>query len=135
MKITNKIKMLAASAAVAMAAMSGSNAMAANFYCPDGTTGTGTDYATACTGHGVTSASKVTDLMGILNTIISVALGLIGFLAVVMIIYGGFQYVMSAGDSGKVKSAKNTILYGIVGLVVALLAYAIINFVINNITK
>ena len=48
-----------------------------------------------------------------------------------MIIYGGIQYTTSAGDSGKVTNAKNTILYAIVGLIVSILAYAIVNFVTN----
>lgn len=73
------------------------------------------------------------DLWGTLNSVINVALAVIGFIAVVMIILGGFQYTTSAGDASKVTKAKNTILYGIIGLVVALLAYAIVNFVLDNI--
>ena len=57
---------------------------------------------------------------------------IIGVLSVIMIIYGGIIYVISAGDSGRVSKAKNTIMYAIVGLVVALLAYAIVNFVITR---
>ena len=49
-----------------------------------------------------------------------------------MIIYGGIQYVISAGDSGKVGKAKNTILYAVIGLVVAVMSYAIVNFVVSN---
>lgn len=72
-------------------------------------------------------------LMDILNLIINVALGVIGFVAVVMIIMGGIQYTTSSGDAAKVTKAKNTILYGIVGLVIALLAFAIVNFILNNV--
>ena len=50
-----------------------------------------------------------------------------------MVIIGGIQYTTSGGDSAAVTKAKNTILYGIVGLVIALLAYAIVNFVITRI--
>ena len=49
-----------------------------------------------------------------------------------MLIYGGMRYVMSQGDAGAVNNAKNTILYAIVGLVVAILAYAIVNFVLSS---
>jgi hypothetical protein len=49
-----------------------------------------------------------------------------------MIIYGGIQYVISVGDSGKVAKAKNTIIYAVVGLIVAILSYAIVNFVISQ---
>ena len=66
----------------------------------------------------------VTDLIGLL-------LFAIGIIAVIMIIIGGIRYVTSNGDSSQVTSAKNTILYAVVGLVVALLAYAIVNFVIG----
>ena len=72
------------------------------------------------------------DLMGTINTIINVIIGVIGFVAVVVIILGGVQYTTSAGDPGKVKKAKDTILYGIIGLVVAILAYAIVNFVLSR---
>lgn len=73
------------------------------------------------------------DLWNVLNTIINVALYIIGFVAVVMLILGGFQYTTSSGDASKVTKAKNTILYGIIGLVVAILAYAIVNFVLASV--
>ncbi|MBR5408525.1 hypothetical protein IK112_01080 [Candidatus Saccharibacteria bacterium] len=73
------------------------------------------------------------DLMSILNLIINVALGVIGFVAVVMIIMGGVQYTTSSGDTAKVTKAKNTIMYGVIGLVIALLAFAIVNFVLQNV--
>lgn len=55
----------------------------------------------------------------------------IGIICVVMIIWGGLRYVVSGGDSKKVTDAKNTILYAIIGLVISLLSYAIVNFVIT----
>lgn len=76
------------------------------------------------------SATAVTDKI---NNGINVALGLIGVIAVVMIIIGGIQYTTSAGDAGKAQKARNTILFSIVGLVVALLAFAIVNFVLKNV--
>ena len=54
-------------------------------------------------------------------------------MSVIMLIYGGIQYVLSTGDSGKVTNAKNTILYAVVGLIVAILSYAIVNFVLTSI--
>lgn len=85
--------------------------------------------------QGAKATGSTTDLMRTLNIVINVALGIIGFVAVVMIIFGGIQYTTSAGDATKVTKAKNTILYGIVGLVIALLAFAIVNFVLVNIFK
>ena len=75
------------------------------------------------------------NLMDTMNLIINVAIGVIGFVAVVVIILGGVQYTTSAGDAGKVKKAKDTIMYGIIGLVIALLAYSIVNFVLANVFK
>lgn len=57
---------------------------------------------------------------------------IIGVVAVIMLIIGGFRYVFSQGDEKAVKGAKDTILYAIIGIVVALLSYAIINFVIGR---
>lgn len=71
---------------------------------------------------------------GIMTTVINFLLFFIGVISVIMIIYGGIQYSTSAGDSGKVTNAKNTILYAVVGLIVAILAYAIVNFVIESFT-
>ena len=80
-----------------------------------------------------TDAYDNANLMGTVNTIISVILGVVGFIAVVMIIIGGISYTTSAGDASKVKKAKDTILYGVVGLVIALLAFAIVNFVLTSV--
>lgn len=66
------------------------------------------------------------------TTILSWIVGLLGIVAVVVIIMGGVSYMTSAGDAGKVKKAKDTILYGIIGLIVAALAFAIVNWVIGG---
>lgn len=72
-------------------------------------------------------------LTDIIQSILNWIFGIIGIIAVVMVIYGGFNLMTSAGDPGKVKKGKNTILYGIIGLVISLLAFAIVNFVLNGI--
>jgi len=66
---------------------------------------------------------------------VNIMLFAVGILAVIMLIWGGIRYVLSGGDSGAVSSAKKTILYAVVGLIVAILAYAIVNFVITTIAK
>ncbi len=70
-----------------------------------------------------------TTIINIINAII----GVLGLVAVIVIIIGGVQYMTSSGDAGKVKKAKDTILYGVLGLVIVVLAFAIVNFVISNI--
>lgn len=62
---------------------------------------------------------------------INLMLFIVGVLAIFMMIYGGIRYVLSGGDGNKVKDAKNTILYAIVGLVVAILGYAVVNWVVS----
>lgn len=69
---------------------------------------------------------------GIFTKITNVLLFIIGAISVIMLIIGGIRYVVSGGDSGAVTAAKNTILYAVIGIVVALLAYALVNFVIGS---
>lgn len=66
-----------------------------------------------------------------IQTIVNIMLFILGAIAVIMIVIGGIKYTTSNGDSSAITSAKNTILYSVVGLVVAILAYAIVNFVLN----
>jgi hypothetical protein len=69
---------------------------------------------------------------GVFQIITNTALFLIGAISVLMLIYGGIRYTLSAGDAKAVESAKNTIMYAIIGIIVALLAYAIVHFVLNT---
>lgn len=66
---------------------------------------------------------------GVFTTISNTAMFIVGALSVIMLIFGGLKYVVSAGDATKVTGAKNTILYAIIGVIVATLAYAAISFV------
>jgi len=82
-------------------------------------------------------ADQTTELFGqtgIFRTITNVLLFILGAISVIMIIIGGLRYVVSGGNATAVTAAKNTILYAIVGVIVALLAYAIINFVLSSFT-
>ena len=77
------------------------------------------------------SNAEAGDAALIIKDIINGVMSVVGVVAVIMIILGGISYTTSQGDPGKVKKGKDTILYGIIGLVVALLAYAIVNFVLG----
>lgn len=66
------------------------------------------------------------------RNILSVVFTLVGVIAVVMIVVGGIFYIISQGNADKIQKAKSTILYGIVGLIVTLLAFAIVNFVLEG---
>jgi hypothetical protein len=76
--------------------------------------------------------SNTTDIQQIVRNVVNVLLWVVGIASVIMLIVGGIRYVVSAGDQNAVQGAKNTILYAIVGLVVAFLAFALINFVIEG---
>jgi len=59
-------------------------------------------------------------------------LAVIGIIAVVMLILGGIRYTTSQGDAEAIKSAKNTILYAIIGIVVAFAAFALVNYIVTQ---
>lgn len=71
----------------------------------------------------------------IITDIINIFSIIVGIVSVIMIIYGGFSYVTSGGDSGKVGNAKNTIIYAIIGLVIVALAQFIVQFVLDKVTQ
>ena len=69
---------------------------------------------------------------GKIKTIINIISVIIGIVAVIMIIFGGFRYITSGGAADKVTGAKNTILYAIIGLIIVALAQVIVKFVLNK---
>ncbi len=68
-------------------------------------------------------------LTGLLKQLIDTALGVISTIAVLFLIIGGYQYMTSAGNPDQIQKAKNTILYSVIGLAVAILSFAIVRFV------
>lgn len=89
---------------------------------------TGGSASVGCSSTGVDNSSvghiarEVVDLFSII----------VGAVSIVMIIYGGFRYITSGGDSGRVGNAKNTLIYAIVGLVIVALAQLIVHFVLTQ---
>jgi hypothetical protein len=80
------------------------------------------------------SATTTKGVRDTLTSVINILSILVGVVAVIMVIYGGFKYITSGGDSGKVTSAKNTIVYALIGLVIAALAQVIVRFVLAKAT-
>lgn len=70
----------------------------------------------------------------LVTQIINIFSVLVGIVAVIMIIYGGFRYITSGGESGNVTTAKNTILYAIIGLVIVALAQFVVKFILSKAT-
>lgn len=71
----------------------------------------------------------------VISTVIGTMLFIVGLLAVVMLIYGGIRYVTSHGDKAQVTAAKETIMYAVVGLVVAIAAFAVVQWITNDVFK
>lgn len=67
-----------------------------------------------------------------IQSVIGLLLFAIGTISIVMIIVGGIRYVISNGEAARIKTAKDTILYAVIGLIVSMLAYVIVNFVVNQ---
>jgi lysylphosphatidylglycerol synthetase-like protein (DUF2156 family) len=91
----------------------------------------------ALDGAGLTGADcngASTKINGVLKTLINLLSAIVGVVAVIMIVVGGFKYITSGGDSNKTASAKNTIVYAIIGLVIVALAQILVHFVINSST-
>lgn len=68
----------------------------------------------------------------VIKGVLNVVIGLVGLIAVVVIVYGGILITMSGGDEEKSKDGKNYLLYGIIGLVVVILSYSIIGFITSS---
>jgi cytochrome bd-type quinol oxidase subunit 2 len=83
--------------------------------------------ATTTAGSGDKVNSLISDVINLFSLVV-------GVVSVIMIIIGGFQYITSSGDSNKVGTAKNTILYAIIGLVIVALAQFIVRFVLSRVT-
>ena len=91
------------------------------------------DVLTKCTNESkVCAGTDKNSLYGLINSVINLLLIASGIIAVIMIVIGGIRYTTSAGDAGQTKSARDTVIYAVVGLVIAIMAYAIVNFVLSR---
>ena len=79
-------------------------------------------------------ATATCDFNCTLRKTINIISVIVGVIAVIMIIFGGFRYITSGGQPEKVTGAKNTILYGIVGLIIVAVAQIIVRFVLREVT-
>ena len=90
----------------------------------------------ACTGSSantaICKASTTDSATKLVGTLVNVLLYVLGAVSIIVIVISGFFYVTANGDSTAITKAKNTLMYAVIGLVVALLAYALVNFVITK---
>lgn len=97
--------------------------------CPPGSKNPGATNIAACN---IDPSHKDDNLISDVNKIINVVTGVLGVVAVAVVIYGGFLFLTAQGDPGKIKKGKDSITWGIIGLVIALLSWSIINFVLTT---
>jgi|APCry1669189034_1035192.scaffolds.fasta_scaffold130043_1 hypothetical protein len=86
-----------------------------------------------CGNQGTSGKDPVTGKGGAIDVAANIISWAAGAIAVIVIIFAGFRFTTSGGDSGKVSSARNTIIYAAIGLLVIVLARVIVSFVIGNI--
>lgn len=76
--------------------------------------------------------STNTDLPGIVIDIINIVLGLLALVAIIIVLIGGFEWMTAGGNEDKVATARKRLIYGLIGLVIIFLAYAIVTFVLDK---
>lgn len=135
------LKKILASLTLAMVALLPVATMSAPAYAaPDGITqnlcaGANLDLSSDCNSGGITNEQAQQRINDILHTIINLFSMVVGVISVIMIIYGGFKYITSGGDSGNVGNARNTIVYALVGLVIVALAQFMVRFVLTKVIQ
>lgn len=84
---------------------------------------------------GSCTSDAVQRVNNIIRHIVNILSAIVGVVAVIMIIIGGFRYITSGGNDTSITSAKNTILYAIIGLIIVALAQVLVHFVLRNIAN
>ena len=102
--------------------------------CPNGTIREGETVKSYSECNIGASESKE-DIWSTVKVAINVVLGIVAVIAVIMIIIAGIEFTTSRGDATKTKKARDTIIYSVIGLVIALLSFAIVNFVLQDVFK
>ena len=101
------------------------------FTCPEKTVRVG-ESVSALSECNVEKTDGDRSLMSNVAMLINVFASVMGFLAVGMIVYGGFMLLTAQGDPARIKRGKDVVLYSVIGVILVMLAYAIVNFVMNS---
>lgn len=78
---------------------------------------------------------SVSTVDNVIVNVVKAIIGVLGVVALIFVLIGGINYMTAAGDSGKLKTAKSTILYALIGLAICALSFAIVNFATNIINN
>ncbi len=82
--------------------------------------------------YGTYTGLTQTDIRITIANIIRTAMGLLGIVAVLIVLYGGFKWMTAAGNEDAVGEAKKILIAGVIGLIIIVSAYAVATFVINS---
>jgi len=96
--------------------------------------GVNLDVQSSCD-NGITDQEAADTLNDLIGDIINIFSLIVGVVSVLMIIFGGFKYITSGGDSTNVSAAKNTILYALIGLVIVALSQTIVRFILGRVIE
>ncbi len=99
----------------------------------NGATTAGNNTASSGCNFGTTANNSTISSIG--RNIVDIFSLIVGIVSIIMLIYGGFRYITSGGESGRVGNAKNTIIYAIIGLVIVAVAQVIVTFVLTQATN
>lgn len=129
-----KVKALLLSAVLAVCASFGvANNAFAEVTCPSGSVHAGESKASYAECNLPEDLDQEDNLMTTVTNIINIVVGVVGIICVAVIVIGAIYFVVSLGDAAKINRAKNAVLYGIVGLILASLAFVIVNFVLTTV--
>lgn len=78
------------------------------------------------------SIQKVAVTNDLIANVFNVVMGLAGAVAVAFVVFGGIKYILSQGEPAEIKKARDTILYAVIGIVVVVSAFVVVNFVIGR---
>ena len=104
----------------------------ADVTCPAGSQRATAPKYTQCNVPNDSTSANLMGANGAVSQVINILIGITGVIAVIMIIIGGIHFATSQGDPGKVAKGRKTIIYGLVGLAIAVLAFAIVNYVLGE---
>jgi hypothetical protein len=120
---------------IAVTAVTSGSASAATANCTGGPDAADPLSAGASCAQANGTSSNLFAQGGVFQVVANTLIFLVGAVAVIFLIIGGLRYVVSNGDSKAVEGAKNTILYAIIGIVVAVISFALVSFVITSLNK
>ena len=95
--------------------------------------GTSAGDATVSLNNPLTGRVGASDINALIGTAINAVLGLVGSIALVMVIYGGFVWMTAMGNKEAVTKGKDIIVWSVAGLAVIFLAYAVVNFILADV--